>query len=127
ENRGRLDVTPEAWLDIVEGKTASLFQWAMGAGARAGGLGPEVAEALEGYGRHLGIAFQAVDDVLDLTGDHRATGKALFADLREGKMTYPLIVALDRDPDLRPVVAQIIEMGEQGEGPWVSSSGADAL
>lgn len=108
ENRGKLDAQPALWLDVVEGKTASLFRWAMWSGARAGGLEGDAALALEQYGLHLGVAFQAVDDVLDLTGDHQATGKALFADLREGKMTYPLIVALDRDPGLRPVVREIV-------------------
>jgi octaprenyl-diphosphate synthase len=108
ENRGRLGIGPEEWLKVVEGKTASLFRWAMFAGARAGGLDDKSCAALEAYGEHLGVAFQAVDDVLDLTGDHRATGKALFTDLREGKMTYPLIVALERDPDLRPVVEEIV-------------------
>lgn len=108
ENRGRIDTGAEQWLRVVEGKTASLFRWAMWSGATAGGLDARAASALEEYGLHLGVAFQAVDDVLDLTGDHRATGKALFTDLREGKMTYPLIVALERDPDLRPVVADIV-------------------
>ncbi|MCA9580514.1 MAG: polyprenyl synthetase family protein, partial [Myxococcales bacterium] len=107
EARGRFDTGPDLWLSVVEGKTAALFRWALWAGGKAGKLGDVHAEALEQYGLHLGVAFQAVDDVLDLTGDQVATGKALFTDLREGKMTYPLIVALDRDPDLLPVVQKI--------------------
>jgi octaprenyl-diphosphate synthase len=77
-------------------------------------LDGEQAHTLERYGLHLGVAFQAVDDILDLGGDSRHTGKALFTDLREGKMTYPLIVALDRDPSLRPVIERCIA-GSDGD------------
>jgi octaprenyl-diphosphate synthase len=104
ETRGRVNTALADYLRVVEGKTAALFRWAMYAGGRAGGLGENACLALERYGHHLGVAFQAVDDLLDLDGDQVATGKALFVDLREGKMTYPLIVALDRDPGLLPAV-----------------------
>lgn len=108
ETRGKLDVTPAQWLEIVEGKTAALFAWAMAAGARAGGLGEVCVEALRAFGRHLGVAFQAVDDVLDLTGDASVTGKHLFADLREGKMTYPLLLAVEGDASVAPVLREIV-------------------
>lgn len=106
ENRGRVNTALADYFRVVEGKTAALFRWAMLAGARAGGLPAEACRALERYGHHLGVAFQAVDDLLDVDGDAALTGKALFADLREGKMTYPLIVALERDPALLPVLAE---------------------
>jgi octaprenyl-diphosphate synthase len=115
ERRGRLDVDRATWLAIVEGKTAALFRWAMFAGARAGGLDGAACEALEGYGLDLGVAFQAVDDVLDLAGDRAATGKALFTDVREGKMTWPLIIAIEREPALRRVVAEIAAAGPDEE------------
>lgn len=105
ENRGRINGSRDDYFAIVEGKTASLFRWAMRAGARAGSLSDRECDALELYGLNLGVAFQAVDDVLDIDGDVEATGKMLFADLREGKTTYPLIVALERDPSLAEVVA----------------------
>lgn len=108
EGRGRVHTGRDAWLRVVEGKTAALFRWAMYAGGRAGGLPVEVCEQLERYGMHLGVAFQAVDDVLDLTGDARVTGKALFADVREGKMTWPLIVAVERRPDVAEVLNRIV-------------------
>ena len=86
---------------IVEGKTAALFRWAMIAGARVAGLPAAAEAALERYGLHLGVAFQAIDDELDYaTSD--GTGKDPLADLREGKITYPVVVALERDPALRP-------------------------
>lgn len=121
ENRGRLATGRETYFRIVEGKTASVFRWAMRAGARAGGLGTREIEALERYGLHLGVAFQAVDDLLDLTGDSARTGKQLFTDLREGKMTYPLIVALEREPDLREPIAAMLASGEEVVAPELSA------
>jgi octaprenyl-diphosphate synthase len=100
ERRGRVVVDRTEYFKIVEGKTAALFRWAMLAGARSAGMSAEHEAVLEKYGIHLGVAFQAVDDELDFTS-LEATGKDPLADLREGKMTYPLIVALEREPSLR--------------------------
>jgi octaprenyl-diphosphate synthase len=106
EARGRIAPDRAAYLRIVEGKTAALFRWALFAGARAGALPTPACRALEEFGRHLGIAFQIVDDVLDLRGDQAVVGKSLLGDLREGKMTFPLIVAVERRPELVPLVAR---------------------
>ncbi|MCP4654358.1 MAG: polyprenyl synthetase family protein [bacterium] len=108
ENRGRINTDRDAYFRVIEGKTASLFRWAMLAGGMAGGLDPAQCRALQSYGIHLGIAFQAIDDLLDFAGKTAFTGKELFADLREGKMTYPVILALERDPDLRPVLEEVV-------------------
>ncbi|MEM7434463.1 MAG: polyprenyl synthetase family protein [Myxococcota bacterium] len=108
ENRGRLDARLETYMRVVEGKTAALFRWAMFAGARAGGLDDPACEALEQYGVNLGVAFQLIDDYLDYAGDDVTLGKLPFADLREGKMTHPVIVALEREPTLRPVVQELV-------------------
>jgi octaprenyl-diphosphate synthase len=97
ERRGDLSAGLDTWWRVAEGKTAALFRWAMFAGGRAGGLDETACRALESYGTHLGVAFQAIDDVLDLAGDAETTGKALFADLREGKVTYPAMIAMERD------------------------------
>ncbi|MDH5492438.1 MAG: polyprenyl synthetase family protein, partial [Myxococcales bacterium] len=94
----------------VEGKTAALFRWALAAGAAAGGLEGEARLALERYGKHLGVAFQLVDDRLDYGGDEALTGKLLFADLREGKLTYPLIVALERDPSVELPLRELLSL-----------------
>ncbi|RZO66475.1 MAG: polyprenyl synthetase family protein [Sandaracinaceae bacterium] len=112
ERRGRLDTTQAQWFDIVDGKTAALFRWAMFAGGKAGGASDAECEVLETYGRHLGVAFQAIDDLLDLAGNPDETGKALFTDLREGKLTYPLIVSLGREPALEPLLRDIIGADE---------------
>jgi octaprenyl-diphosphate synthase len=108
ENRGRVDARKQTYMQVVEGKTAALFRWAMYAGARAGGLDEQACKALEEYGLHLGIAFQLVDDYLDYTGDGSAIGKSPMTDLREGKMTHPVLVALERDPSLRPAVEELV-------------------
>jgi octaprenyl-diphosphate synthase len=107
ERRGEVRTSAEDYFSIVSGKTASLFRWAMFAGARAGQVDGEACRALEGFGQNLGMAFQLVDDVLDFTGDPEKTGKTLLADLREGKMTYPLILAAERSPGLGPVLAEL--------------------
>ncbi len=100
ERRGRVVADRDEYFRIVEGKTAALFRWAMLAGARSAGMTAEHEAVLSKYGTHLGVAFQAVDDELDFAS-LEATGKDPLVDLREGKMTYPLIVALEREPSLR--------------------------
>lgn len=128
ENRGLINTELDDYLRVVEGKTASVFRWAMWAGGRAGGLDQAVIEALDAYGRDLGIAFQAVDDLLDLTGDSARTGKALFTDLREGKMTYPMILGLERDPGLRSTVEAIVRAPADAEiDPLTASRVVDSL
>jgi octaprenyl-diphosphate synthase len=116
EARGSIVADRAQYFAIVRGKTASLFRWALFAGGRAGGLDAGAARALERYGEHLGIAFQIVDDALDLAGDTATLGKSLFTDLREGKMTYPLIVALERDPEM----ASLLETAISDSGVDVS-------
>ncbi len=100
--RGRvaIDGHEDTYFRIVRDKTASLFAWAARAGAACAGASPEAAQALGDYGTHLGVAFQLVDDVLDYSGDPRATGKALLGDLTEGKLTLPLIRTLAARPEL---------------------------
>ncbi len=98
ERRGKIAGAREDYFAIVEGKTAALFRWAMIAGARAAELPAASEAALERYGLHLGVAFQAVDDELDF---REGTGKDALADLREGKITFPLVIALEREPSLR--------------------------
>ncbi len=100
--RDLLVVDIETYQGVVVGKTGALFGWALRAGGRAGGCSDQVCDALESFGRELGHTFQLVDDLLDLCGEPEQTGKNLFADLREGKATYPLILAMSRDESLRP-------------------------
>lgn len=88
-----LATSPEDYLSIVKGKTAGPFASGCYAAGLVAGLNEEQAKALERFGMELGIAFQLVDDILDLRGDERM-GKPRGADVYEGKMTLPLIHAL---------------------------------
>jgi octaprenyl-diphosphate synthase len=92
--RARIDASETVYFEIVRGKTASLFAWAARSGAILAGAPRAQADALARFGSHLGVAFQLVDDVLDYQGDPKVTGKALFGDLAEGKLTLPLIRAI---------------------------------
>jgi octaprenyl-diphosphate synthase len=85
------DVTVEAYLQVIRYKTAMLFEAATRTGAILGGLDEAGEERLGAYGRHIGTAFQLIDDVLDYSADESATGKHLGDDLAEGKPTLPLI------------------------------------
>ena len=97
-NRGRFDLTIAEYLRIIEDKTASLYAASARLGAWYAGASPEHVTALEEYGRLLGIAFQIIDDCLDLAGDERSVGKSLGTDLSERKMTLPLLRLLERVP-----------------------------
>lgn len=93
--------TEDAYLSAIYGKTAALFQAACGLGAMAAGLPAGATRALEEYGRQLGMAFQLVDDLLDLTGDSASLGKPAGHDIVVGVYTLPLLWAIGRRPELR--------------------------
>jgi octaprenyl-diphosphate synthase len=96
---GDVDISEEEHLEIIRRKTAYLFGGCAEIGGLLGEVSPERREALREYGFNLGIAFQLVDDVLDLTGDQRVVGKPVASDLREGKVTLPVIYMLSRSKD----------------------------
>jgi len=121
ERRGNVTGAREDYFAIVEGKTAALFRWAMVAGARVAKLPASAESALERFGLHLGVAFQAVDDELDYAD---GTGKDPLADLREGKITYPLVVALERDPGLHPRLVALLAEPEPRPGELTAIAAA---
>jgi len=93
----RSGLTSEAdYVRIITQKTASFMSACCRIGALLGGVGPSQLEALTRYGLDIGIAFQMSDDSLDFIADEQRLGKAIAADLREGKRTLPLIAMLDR-------------------------------
>ena len=94
-NSGNPDLSEAAYFEVIERKTAKLFEAAARLGAVVADASPEREDALARYGTHLGTAFQLIDDVLDYSGDLAAIGKSLGDDLAEGKMTLPLIRALE--------------------------------
>jgi octaprenyl-diphosphate synthase len=89
-----LSATAADYDEVIGAKTATLFEAATEVGAMAGGADAAGREALRHYGRELGFAFQLVDDVLDYRGEADTLGKNTGDDLREGKMTLPMILAL---------------------------------
>jgi octaprenyl-diphosphate synthase len=107
--RGGFRATEKDYLDIVVGKTASLFGWASAAGAWAAGVTGKIPAALVRFGEGVGIAFQLVDDALDYGADPGLLGKRLGADLIEGKATLPLIRACEAEPALRERLAGVVD------------------
>jgi octaprenyl-diphosphate synthase len=93
---GDVDITEEEHFEIIRRKTAFLFGGCAEIGGMLGGLPSEEAAALREFGFNLGVAFQLVDDLLDYTADAAALGKPVGGDLREGKVTLPVILLLRR-------------------------------
>ena len=96
---GDADITEEEHFDIMRRKTAYLFGGCAQIGGLLGSVSKEREHALREYGFNLGIAFQLVDDLLDYTGDAETVGKPIGSDLREGKVTLPLIHLQRQEPD----------------------------
>lgn len=94
--KGRLDLTENQYLKIIEQKTAVLIQGACQSGAILAGASKDDEAALKSFGYHLGMAFQMADDLLDYTATAQELGKNPGADLREGKLTLPLIHSLGK-------------------------------
>jgi octaprenyl-diphosphate synthase len=108
EKLGKL-ITAEEHLDLIFRKTACLFSVCMRLGAILGGATSEQEAALGKYGHDLGMAFQLVDDVLDLTASEDVLGKPVASDLREGKVTMAVIHALERcSPEERGQIEKIL-------------------
>lgn len=97
-NRGNWHLSEADYFDILDGKTAALTAVCGRLGAVYAGSSEDVADKMETYGRCVGLAFQIADDLLDLTGDESKAGKTLGTDLEEGKLTLPLIHALNTLP-----------------------------
>jgi octaprenyl-diphosphate synthase len=96
ERNGDLQVRVEDHMDIMRRKTADLFAVCMRIGAILGEVGEERERALTSYGENLGLCFQMVDDLLDFTAEEETLGKPVANDLREGKLTLPMIFLLRR-------------------------------
>lgn len=94
---GRMDLRENEVVDLAARKTACLFSGCARLGAVLGRLPAAEEQALADYGRHIGVAFQLVDDLLDFTASPTQLGKPVLSDLKEGKVTLPLIYALEND------------------------------
>jgi octaprenyl-diphosphate synthase len=113
--RGTFAASEKDYLDVVIGKTASLFGWAAAAGAWAAGVDGKIPAALVRFGEGIGIAFQLVDDALDYAADPGLLGKKLGTDLLEGKATLPLIRACEARPQLRDRLRALADGAADGE------------
>jgi len=92
--KGALDISEEEYMEVIKRKTAVLFQGACRISAIITDAPKEKEKALSDYGYNLGLAFQMVDDLLDYTSDTKVLGKEVGADLKEGKLTLPVIYSL---------------------------------
>ncbi|MEU6146750.1 polyprenyl synthetase family protein [Streptomyces sp. NPDC047081] len=117
-------VRPREYRAMAEHKTGALLGCAAALGALLGGAPPATVTALDRAGRHLGIAFQIVDDVLGIWGDPEVTGKPVHGDLRERKKTYPVLAALDSpSPGARRLAALL----DRGDAPEEAAALIEAL
>ncbi len=108
------DLTVEDYLKVIRYKTAKLFEASARLGAVLADADATVEEACANYGRSLGTAFQLIDDLLDYEGDTTELGKNVGDDLREGKATLPLLIAMQRaTEDERALLRHAIEHGEE--------------
>ena len=129
----RIDVTQDEYWQMAAGKTAAMFAAPFAMGATIAGAEPRVVEAFRAFGRHIGLAFQAVDDILGIWGDSALTGKPVGDDLLSRKMTCPVIAALDAGGDasmlLRRAYEQPARPGEDVSplAALVAETGARAL
>jgi len=106
---GDVNITEDEYLNIIEKKTAVLISASCAAGAILGGASPEQVEALAGFGRNAGMAFQITDDILDYAAPGKEFGKSIGKDLEEGKITLPLILALRQcADDEKNMISEII-------------------
>ncbi|HYM50980.1 MAG TPA: polyprenyl synthetase family protein [Candidatus Limnocylindrales bacterium] len=94
----RVDVNVDEYLVMVGLKTAGLFECAARLGALSAGAGDAAMDRAGAFGRHLGIAYQIIDDIHGIWGSERQTGKPVGSDLRNGKKTLPAIIALRQGP-----------------------------
>ena len=113
---GDLTTTPEDYAEVIRAKTAVLFQAACEVGAMSGGADDAGRKALGTYGLELGKAFQLVDDALDYGGQSGTLGKNVGDDLREGKMTLPIILALaEGTPAERDIITSALGVADASD------------
>jgi octaprenyl-diphosphate synthase len=114
-----VDLTEEEHFEIIRRKTAYLFAGCAKIGGMLGDITPQQQDALWEYGFNIGMAFQIVDDLLDFTGEEDVLGKPIGGDLREGKVTLPIIHLLRRDdPRAESLVRGVVDTRDVGKEDW---------
>lgn len=115
-------LSEESYLRVIRSKTAKLFEASARLAALLAKSPPALEQACAKYGQALGTAFQVIDDLLDYGGDAELMGKNLGDDLREGKATLPLIIAMQRaNPADQAVIAGAIQTGSTADMPQIMS------
>jgi octaprenyl-diphosphate synthase len=116
---GVVDLSEQEHFDIVRRKTAYLFAGSAKIGGMLGSTTREQQEALWEYGYNIGMAFQIVDDLLDFTGEEEALGKPVGGDLREGKMTLPVIHLLSQgNPQADALIRKMVAARDASREEW---------
>jgi octaprenyl-diphosphate synthase len=116
----RMDISEADYMELVDRKTASLFSACASLGAVAGGADDAAEAKLGDFAWNLGMAFQLVDDILDFTSTEKILGKPAGNDLREGKVTLPVIYALaDACPAERRAVEAVVSEGNYEQVPFM--------
>jgi octaprenyl-diphosphate synthase len=116
---GDATITEDEHFEIIRRKTAYLFSGCAEIGGLLGACTPEQRLALRDYGFQLGIAFQIVDDVLDYMAEESSLGKPIGGDLREGKVTLPIILLLQRTgPEVAETISQVVADGQVSPETW---------
>src|SRR5450432_1446423 len=119
ESIGKINISEADYMELVDRKTASLFSACTRLGAMMGGADESIEARLGEFSWNLGIAFQLVDDVLDFTSNEKVLGKPVGSDLREGKVTLPLIYALeDAEPGEHQLVENVLKDGNYERVPF---------
>ncbi len=119
ERIGKIAVTEADYMELIDRKTASLFSACARLGALTVGAGEVLEQKLGDYAWNLGIAFQLVDDILDFTSREKILGKPVGNDLREGKVTLPLVFALETaDAEERKLVETVLADGNYDQVPF---------
>jgi octaprenyl-diphosphate synthase len=120
ERLHRMDVTEADYMELVDRKTASLFSACASLGATAACVDEVTESKLAEFGWNLGMAFQLVDDILDFTSSEKILGKPAGNDLREGKITLPLIYALEEmSAEERNAIATVLQEGNYEQVPFM--------
>lgn len=119
ERLGRIDISEPDSMELIDRKTASLFSACTRLGGIAGGATTRDVELLGEFGWNLGMAFQLIDDILDFTSRESVLGKPVGNDLREGKVTLPLIYALEQaHADERQMIQRVLNTNAYDETPF---------
>lgn len=119
ERIGKIGITEADYFELIDRKTASLFSACARLGAMSAGAGETAEMQMADYAWNLGIAFQLVDDILDFTSREKILGKPVGNDLREGKVTLPLIYALETaDTEERKLVETVLADGNYDQIPF---------